>query len=305
MRIIYNGADIYGDISVNRCCHDMYADSHTDTLFLRFNDNRRLWDGWSPEKEETIEVEDGSARTGKMFIRSIAPENGLYTLRADSTPLSMWDKNNKSWEKVRLLQLGGEIAGRHGLSFEPFSVSDQVYEYVQQNNLPDVLFLRQRCILEGAAFLVYDGRLILYDEAAMEAQATNKTIGVTPAGTFEYRDNAAQSFGRSEVVNGYVTGTYQAPGGSSKTLRRILTVQISSQAEGDRFAKGALRYENKNAASGILWTEIMRDLAAGSVVSLQTVGAASWDGTVFIHHIRHDYALRRSKIFFRKPLEGY
>ena len=163
MKIIYEGTDIYPEISVHRCYHDMYADKQSDELLLKLNDTRELWDRWSPKKGDTIAVEDGAAKTGKMFVESVVPESGLITLRAYSAPQSTKDKRSKSWEKVKFLQLIQELAGRHGLTVETYGITDQTYDYVEQNNLPDFAFLQARCTLEGAAFLVYDGKLVVYD----------------------------------------------------------------------------------------------------------------------------------------------
>ena len=80
MKIIYEGTDIYPEISVHRCYHDMYADKQSDELLLKLNDTRELWDRWSPKKGDTIAVEDGAAKTGKMFVESVVPESGLITL---------------------------------------------------------------------------------------------------------------------------------------------------------------------------------------------------------------------------------
>ena len=89
-------------------------------------------------------------------------------------------------------------------------------------------------------------------------------------------------------------------------LRRILPFRMTDQSEADRFAKGLLRDANKNATVGTLWTgSLLRDYAAGSVVALATEGVKSWDGTAFISRIRHDYVKTRSKLYLRKPLEGY
>ena len=100
-----------------------------------------------------------------MFVESVVPESGIVTLRAYSMPQSVKDKRSKAWEKVKFLQLAQEIAGRHGLTLQTFGITDQTYDYVEQNNLPDFAFFQQRCTLEGAAFLVYDGKLVVYDEA--------------------------------------------------------------------------------------------------------------------------------------------
>ena len=304
-QILYNGVDIYNDISVNQCFHDMFAASQSDELLLRFNDTRHLWDGWNPANEETIEVVEGAARSGKMFIESVIHENGLMTLRAFSIPPTAKDPFTKSWENVKLLQIGQEIASRHGLGFEQYDVTDQLYDYVRQDNLPDFEFLEQRCALEGVAFLVFDGTLVMYGEAALEAKAPAGSIDVPPDGVFEYHDDATAAYGKAEVVNGDITGSFAAPSGGSKLLHRVLQIRIASQAEGNRFAKGLLRYENRNMTTGTLQTALLPEYAAGSVATLKTGGAGSWDGPAFIMRIRHDYVAKKSKIFFRKPLEGY
>jgi len=153
---------------------------------------------------------------------------------------------------------------------------------------------------------VYDGKLVVYDEAYMESQQPVDTITITPANDFEYRDEGTNAYGSAEAVNGGLTGTFAAPNGGDKVLRRILPFRMTDQSEADRFAKGLLRDANKNATVGTLWTgSLLRDYAAGSVVTLATEGVKSWDGTAFISRIRHDYVKTRSKLYLRKPLEGY
>ena len=178
MKILYEGVDIYPDISVHRCYHDMYAEKQSDELLLKLNDTRELWDSWNPKKGDTIAIEDGAAKTGKMFVESVVPESGIITLRAYSVPQSAKDTRSKSWEKVKFLQLAQEIAGRHGLTLETYGITDQTYDYVEQNNLADFAFFQNRCTLEGAAFLVYDGKLVVYDEARMESQQPVDTITI-------------------------------------------------------------------------------------------------------------------------------
>ena len=86
----------------------------------------------------------------------------------------------------------------------------------------------------------------------------------------------------------------------------MLNVQIGSQDEADRFAKGILRDANKDATTGTFWTSgLLREYAAGSVVDITTEGASSWDGAGFISAMRHDYTKKSTKVTIRKPLEGY
>lgn len=306
MKVIYNGVDIYPEISVSNCWHDMYSEKQSDAILLRLNDTAQLWDIWAPKKGDEISIENGNAKTGKMFIESIIPTSGQVDLRAFSAPESVKNKNNKSWESVQFLQLASEISERHGLKLETYGVNDQQYEYVEQNNAPDFAFLQTRCMLEGLAMLVYDGKLVIYDEAYMEAQTPIETLKITPADKFEYNDRGANAYKTGEAVNGEMTGTFTAPNNGDKTFRQILPFRLTNQSEADRFAKGLLRNENKNSTTGIFWSgTLLQNYAAGSVVTLETDGVRSWNGAAFITQIRHDYVKGTSKVFLRKPLEGY
>lgn len=304
MKVLYEGADIYPEISVRRCYHEMYAGGQSDSLLLCLNDTRELWDRWNPKRGDVVAVEDGAARTGKMFVDSVAPEAGLLTLRAYSMPPSAKNSRGKSWESVSFLQLVQEIAERHNLTIQSYGITDRKYSYVEQNNQPDFAFLQTRCILESAAFLVYDGGLVVYNEPYLENQQPADTIQITPANEFTYRRR--ELYGAAEITNGTLTGVFSAPSGDGQTLKRLLSVPMTDRQEADRFARGILRDANRDAASATLWaSSLLRDYAPGSVVTLKTEGAASWDGPAFVWRLRHDYVKSRSKIFLRRPLEGY
>ena len=61
-------------------------------------------------------------------------------------------------------------------------------------------------------------------------------------------------------------------------------------------------FSPKKLNNGVFKTPLMRGIAAGSVVALQTAGAASWNGNVFINHLRQDFVKMESKVFFRKAV---
>ena len=305
IKITYKGVDITESVSINRCYHDMYAGKQADTLRLRANDTDHIWDSWAPQVGDEIKIDYGSVGTGTMFLTSAKPRNGTYDLVAQSAPRSAYEAHYKAWQKVRLLQLGQELAERNGLTFESYDVEDQLYSYVVQNGEGDLQFLHRRAMLEGCAVICYDKRLIMYSEPKREAEAPIETLEVTIDGDYDYNDNRSSVFGSCVVECGVYLGEFKASNGSSRILRPGNIGQVGSNAEAARFAKNLLRSANKGCCNGYVRSRILTGYAAGSTIELSNARAPSWDGIVFLDHIRNDYGRGESKIFFRRPLEGY
>lgn len=306
IKVTYNGVDVTEGVSINRCIHDMWAAGRSDTLDICFNDAAKLWDGWAPQVGDEIRVDYGPASTGTMFVRSAKPENGLFAIRAMSAPASAMENTNKAWRQIRLLQLGEEIARRHGLAFQSFNVTDRLYPYILQAGVSDFAFLHHRAVLEGCAFLVYDKTLVMYDVAQMEAVEPVEALTVPIDGLYRYDDARSRLYGSCIVASGAIKGQFDAGNGASRVLRPSGITNIGSNAEASRYAKNLLREANCNALNG--WVKIAGILpgyAAASTANLSNDRAPSWNGPVFLHHVRNDYAMGEAKLFFRKPLEGY
>ncbi len=113
------------------------------------------------------------------------------------------------------------------------------------------------------------------------------------------------SYGSAEVESGGFKGKFTAEGNTSRILRPREPLKVTSDAEATRYAKALLRMANKYSYTGWIEDNLQLKYAAASVVRITTERQDIWNGPVFITHIRHDYVARKSKIFFRKPLEGY
>lgn len=305
IKITYKGVDITTSVSINRCWHDMYAAGQSDTVRLRANDVDGMWDKWAPAVGDEIKIDYGTIGTGTMFVTSAKPKNGIYDIDAQSAPASGFEKRSKAWSNVRFLQLGEEIASRNGLTFESHGVEDQIYSYILQNGEGDFHFLHRRAQLEGCAFLVYDKKLVLYSEKTMEATAPLEKLNVTVDADYDYNDHRAELYGSCRIESGVYSGEFSAGNGVSRILKPAIDFKVNSNDEAERFARNLLRAANKDCCNGYVRNRIMPGYAAASTVKLSNVRAPSWDGTVFLDHIRNDYGKGKSKIFFRRPLEGY
>lgn len=305
MNLFYNNTDIYGDVSVNYCVHEMFAEKQSDGLVLRFNDAKGAWSKWNPAEGDAIRLKEGTSDTGKMFIHSMSSENGFFTIRALSLPLSGKTKKSKSWEGVRFFQIANEIAAAHGLTFQNYGCTDQVYPYLVQDNETDFGFFSRLCTLEGCQMLIYDSKLLAYNEAYIESRQTTGKLTVDQNGQFAYHDNRAVCFGSCEINCGSYFGSFKAPGEISSAILRPDNVRVSSNGEAARFAKGLLRNANKYGHTGHFSKALLTGYAAASLLQLETPKASAWNGTVFVYKVRHDFVGNKSTIYFRDLLEGY
>lgn len=112
-------------------------------------------------------------------------------------------------------------------------------------------------------------------------------------------------FGSCEVASGSYSGKYVADASNSAVLRPESPIQVTSNAEAARFAKGLLRNANKYGHTGQFSKALMTGYAAASLLTLKTTKASMWDGTVFVYKVRHDFVGNKSTVYFRDLLEGY
>lgn len=302
LRIEINGEDVTESIALTAGTYEMHADGAADALDLLFADTADRWNNWNPgETGDTIRLTDGAVDTGKLYLDAIKPESGKYRLLAYSTPRTMFTTKSRSFTGLSLPQLAAKIAGEHGLTLKTYSVPETAAAYNQQRNESDLAFLSREAASNSCAFLIYDGALCLYAQKELETAAPAKTLTLSASDTLTATADKHAAASRVELRNGTETGTAEdpaAPGG--RTHRETVTATWETTAAANAAAAARLREINRNTHRAEIETAMQRQLAAGSVISVDT---AAWNGPAFIYRLRHDFSAKKSKIFIRRPLE--
>lgn len=303
--IMYEGSDIAKKISIKSILYTQHASNHADVLELTFNDTGKNWDRWDGGKMSGTEIsaEAFGVKTGKMFVHSCSPQNGWFELRAMSVPPDYNSTTTKSWEKISLEELAKEIASNHGLTCKTFSTKNVKRKYVAQNNQGDFEFLSARCLLEGAAFVVYDGVLNLYDEKSLEAESEGVQIDIddekfTEASPVQCKDKA---IGEYTVKNGRYSGVATDTNASLKKTE-VIDEALENDAGAKDIATAKLRAVNKNIDCIEIVTDLQKGISAGSVIGVKSEKRPNWNCSAFAYKVRHNLTDNKTKIWARKPL---
>ncbi len=305
MNIIYEGVDITDAVEVQKADIIDNAGGIADSIDLCFSDTDGLWSKWKPQKGHKLNVLESGFSSGNMYVDSIVQSRGSIRLKGLSLPPGAKTEKSKAWESIRFMEMAKNIA--YGFTLEAYGVSDYSYSRIDQLSETDYSFLSRRCIMEGYAAKVCNGKLVIYDERSFEARASVKTIYQDGFdGDFEFKDVLAGLYSACTISCSSMAGTIQkefrpmtAPAGP--TLKPRIYVENLAQAE--RFSRGLLRAANKHEKTGRIQVQLDPELAAGSCVDMNGVGLA--DGKYFIEQAIHRLKHKKTVLKLRKPLEGY
>lgn len=305
IKIMYEGEDIFPKISVYGLLYTQFAENHADVLEIQFNDTGKNWNRWDSGKmkDTEISVEAEGIKTGKMWVYSCEPENGKFNLKALSVPSNYNSTTTKSWESVTLEDLGQEIASKNSLSFKKFNTKGKTRKYVHQDNDGDFAFLKNRCELEGACFVVYDGTLNLYDEKEIENGKSGVEIDIDDekftSATPTEKVNLA--IGEFTVKNGRYEGKATD---SNYTLAKtkVIDEAMESNADCEDVAKSFLRQKNKEINTIEIKTDLLKGVSAGSVIACKSKNKPTWNTDLFVFKLRHNITKSKTTLWARKPL---
>lgn len=304
MQFKYQGKNITNIVEIKKADITDNAGGIADSVEMHFDDPKRLWSQWNPQKNDHIEISQDGFGSGLMYIDELEQQSGLFLLKALSIPQEAKTANTKSWEKIRLLQIAEEIARKYGFQLKTYGIQNYYYERIDQVEQADFEFLATRCMLEGYMLKVNGQSVIIYDERYMECQEIVRTINQNQFdGRYGFKNKSTGIFHSCKITYGDISYIFVPNIGPSGPVLKIVDLYCSTQGEAQRYSKNLLRLKNKYEYTGYCTIEIDPGIAAGNVIKISDIGYG--EGDYFINQIIHRLVEQKSFLRLRKPLKEY
>jgi uncharacterized protein len=355
------GINILGGVSESVVSFS-YTDNtndQADDLSVEVADPSRTWMQSLPKKgsECTAKIKvsnwlmPGDSREldcGSFYLDQIdfqGPPNTV-TIKASSIPQDgiKTTKRYRAWENTGIQQIAAQIAGEHGLGLVWDAIAAPIAKRIDQVEMPNLEFLRDRAKDYGLSLKLFNKQLILYSEEQYEAKGAVYTIiyGASNILSYSFSSKLDQTF--ASATDSYVDpetgelieGVFQAPeppegqeaidkynervegegggggggGGGGATTRASGLVDFKStggaaSAAATTKAKSKLRERNKHEKEASLTIFGNPDILSGLCVELQ--GFGMFDDKWFVESSTHEIGASgyTTNLKLRAALKGY
>jgi len=300
-------------------------DGESDLAEIRVEDRARLWTAeWFPsrgdvasvticrlvgEQEERLDLENFEIDE----ISNSYPPN-VAQIKLNSIPnnsILRSVEGSRSWEKVKLSKIAGDIAQEAGLELF-FDGEDAQVERAEQKSESKLTFLHKLCKDNGLALKVNDKQVIIFDAEKYESQEA--------VASFSYGDDKIIHFDATATISKiykachvkyqhgkqkeFIEYTY-TDGTKSEGMTLEINQKVESVAEAEKLAKKQLRDKNKEEIKVRLEVVGSFEYLAGNVIELDD-SFGFYAGNYLIEKARHSVGNGyKCSLELRKCLTGY
>lgn len=296
MRILYEGRDVTADV---RCSGAELIDRYgsvPDEMSLTFWDESGIWAAWNPQQGQRLQVIADGFDTGEQRIDHIEIDGRNCRLRAISAAASVRSEGWSAMNQVRLLEIARRCALETGLALKTYGLADDpLYERVSRGHLTPLVWLVERCELEGVAVKVDDKRLLLIDRKWAQRQEEALEL--------ELSETTAEAESRAWDVTGSVTllcGGMRAEaargnvgeGGGREFVRN--DVAFYTLGEGKRYAQNLL--DSKIRTERVMKRHVTFNPGLAALGVVRVLGAEAVEGLWTIKSVTHCPMEDKSKL---------
>ncbi len=300
--VLYNGQAVKVDFQndISSFSYTDPAEGESDSLSLTLADPLGRWTSdWFPVKgdrlEAMIELSNWPGNTRlkcgafvlDSFSMSAAPQT--VSLGAVSAPADVSfsaAERSRTWEKITVEQIAGDIAGRYGLSLA-YDGPEVMIAALEQSKETDSAFLQRVCEQYGLCLKIYAKKLVIFSRKEYKDKGAVYTI----------RQAECKSWSYTTKLEGTYTGgsvTYTDPGTEKdivyeKNLGAGRDLLINQKADSPADAQKILESALEKANHGMTTMQISM-MGGPVIVSGQCVNLSGFgrlDGKYYVDQAAH------------------
>lgn len=298
MTIYYEGADITSRVQIAEAIYKDVSGGRSDSLDMVF-ENGLAWNVWQPQKNDRVQIVDGSLDTGTLFVQAVMPMGNQYRIIATAAKAGAGQKKTKSYEDITLSEILGFCAAENGMEYRIYGIEKETaYKFLIQEDEGNAKFLSRIAQWEGATIKTYNGRYTMIGIEAAQALDSCETIALSTSFTgFTYRKKYAKARSMKVIcpwAQAEATDN-DAAGGEEITISHLPAWDAGSAA---RWARGLLLCHNRKAEELSIETDLHPNWSAMRKITVtgQTEASGDW----LVDEVTHDLIERKSKAtFFR------
>lgn len=300
-KLIYKNKDITDSIEINSAIIVDNAGDKADTIDLVLSDVQKNWREYPPIQGDTIELIYDNFKSGTMYIDEFCYTRGKINITAISAPIDAKKSKTRVFEKISFNQLAIDLTKELGIDVEFFNINNFSYNTLEQNNITNLDFLEQICMLEGYKLKIFNNKAVIYDELYFENNSCVDTLSEGDfIGDYFFKCVNNKIYSSCTVQYENIKSTCTSKEILQGSTLVINTIKLNTLMEAERFSKNILKYHNKKKYSGKFKTSL-KAIAAGSNIYINDLGVFS--GKNFIERIEHNLVSNVSVFKVRKVLE--
>ncbi len=330
LKLLYNNKDISADLAayLKSFLYTDHASGKADDLQITVEDRDGLWMGdWMPDKGATLKAalvtehwqEQDKTEELPLGIFEIDSIDGKsspteITIKALSIPESSslrGEEKTRSWEKVKLSAIAGDIASNAGFTLFYDTDDDPEQDRVEQTEQSDLAFLQKICEDAGLSLKIADQQIVIFDDEKYEALDPVMTIkrGWSWIVDYSFSTSTRNVYSACKVEyyspgdNQNISYTFTAPNKPATGKTLVVNQRVSRLSEAEQLAKKKLRKQNREETK-ISFT-LLGDVRLLAATTVMVEGYGKLDGKYFIEEAEHAGCGYRVKLDLRKVLEGY
>lgn len=300
-----------------------------DSVSLSLSDREKRWrSAWRPKMGSVIKCalvistgwDDakptsrfiGTFEIDKFGVSGPPKTSSIEGLSIPQSSTLNRSQKTKAWEKTNFRKVGGDVAKANGMTLYFSAMDNPYYDRVDQEGETDLAFLMRLCSDAGLTLKVANKKLIVMDEAKLEAAPEKFIIKETDKAIKSYDgDESLTSLYRScsvkwtdpktKKVRRY-TFTPKRPPATNRVL--YVNEEVSSESAAKKLAMAKLRDANKAGMTFSVRFAGFLAIYSGETVLLQ--GFDAFDGKYIITTVSATISKgSETTLSLRRVLEGY